>query len=294
VSPVLLGLHNFIRKNSTADMSSLRLLFVDDDESIRMTLPEILRRNGFEVRVAATVSEALAEINARPFDVLVSDLNIGDPGDGFTVVGAMRRTQPECTNFILTGYPAFESALEAIRNHVDDYIVKPANVDNLLQTIRDRVRTRGPRQNFLRKRVATVLRENAELILETVLQQLKTHPTVGRMPLSDAERLDYLPRFLHQMIDQLQSSHPQERSTALMETASEHGNIRRLQGYSASMLVVDIGLLDATIYETVEANLLDIDLSTLVMDLKWCNKIMQAQIMGSLEAFGQAETMQSA
>jgi YesN/AraC family two-component response regulator len=40
----------------------------------------------------------------------------------------MRRTKPDCVNLILTGYPAFETALEAIRNQVDDYIVKPAEI----------------------------------------------------------------------------------------------------------------------------------------------------------------------
>ena len=56
-------------------------------------------------------------------DVLIADLNVSPPGDGFTVVSAMRCTQPNCVNFILTGFPAFETALEAIRRHVDDYLL---------------------------------------------------------------------------------------------------------------------------------------------------------------------------
>ena len=105
------------------------VLFVDDETSVRLTFAAILRQNGFEVTVAATVAEALREINTQYFDALISDLNIGEPGDGFTVVSAMRRTQPTCTNLILTGYPAFETALQAIRNQVDDYLVKPANIE---------------------------------------------------------------------------------------------------------------------------------------------------------------------
>ena len=49
-------------------------------------------------------------MNHATFDVLLSDLNIGQPGDGFTVVSAMRRVQPKAATFILTGYPDFDTA----------------------------------------------------------------------------------------------------------------------------------------------------------------------------------------
>ncbi len=101
-----------------------------------LTLPEILRQHGFEVAVAATVPEALKIISTENFEVLLSDLNIGEPGDGFTVVSAMRRIQPSATTIILTGYPAFESALRAIQSQVDDYLVKPADIASLVGKIR--------------------------------------------------------------------------------------------------------------------------------------------------------------
>ena len=79
-----------------------------------MTMPLILQAHGFEATSVGTVAEALAEIGAHKFDVLISDLNIGQISDGFTVVSAMRRTQPDCVNFIVTGYPAISEALRAI------------------------------------------------------------------------------------------------------------------------------------------------------------------------------------
>jgi len=86
-------------------MEPVRVLFVDDEPGIRLTMPQILRQQGLRVRAVGTVSHALAEITSAQFDVLISDLNIGQPGDGFTVVSAMRRTQPKCVTIILTGYP---------------------------------------------------------------------------------------------------------------------------------------------------------------------------------------------
>jgi YesN/AraC family two-component response regulator len=89
---------------------------------------------------AATVPEGLALIAAEKYEILILDLNIGQPGDGFTVVSAMRRTQPEAITIILTGYPAFESALRAIREQVDDFITKPADMEELLTNLRQRSR----------------------------------------------------------------------------------------------------------------------------------------------------------
>lgn len=97
-------------------MPKTRLLFVDDEPNIRLTLPAVLEREGFAVTTAASVPEAVDLINREKFDILISDLNIGQPSDGFTVVSVMRRVQPEAFTFILTGYPDFESALQAIRN----------------------------------------------------------------------------------------------------------------------------------------------------------------------------------
>ena len=94
-----------------------------------------MQARGFDVRVAASVPEALAEIRTHKFDVLLSDLNIGKDGDGFTVVKAMRMAQPNCVTVLLTGYPGFESALQAIHDEVDDYFVKPAELDSLISTI---------------------------------------------------------------------------------------------------------------------------------------------------------------
>lgn len=116
-----------------------RILFVDDEPNIRLTLPSVLEHHGFEVKAAATVPEAIAQINASRFDVLISDLNVGETGDGFRVVGAMREKQPGCITVILTGYPAFETAVDAIRHKVDDYVVKPVDVGVLVKSLRDKL-----------------------------------------------------------------------------------------------------------------------------------------------------------
>ena len=94
-----------------ATLARGRLLFVDDEPSIRATLPLILRSRGFDVTVAASVEEAIDTMRRQPFDILLSDLNISQPGDGFLVVRAIRELNPRCLVIILTGYPALETAV---------------------------------------------------------------------------------------------------------------------------------------------------------------------------------------
>ncbi|HEY4660180.1 MAG TPA: response regulator [Terriglobales bacterium] len=117
--------------------SRRRILFVDDEPSIRLTLPPILEQHGFEVKAAANVAEAVAQIKASRFDVLISDLNVEENGDGFLVVSAMREKQPHCITLILTGFPGFETAVDALRLRVDDYVVKPVDVDTLINSLRN-------------------------------------------------------------------------------------------------------------------------------------------------------------
>jgi YesN/AraC family two-component response regulator len=95
------------------------------------------------VTSVGTVKEALDEMTSTQFNVLISDLNFDHPADGFIVVSAMRRTQPNCVTLILTGYPGFESALEVLRNHVDDYLVKPADIPVLVSLIESKLKQRN-------------------------------------------------------------------------------------------------------------------------------------------------------
>ena len=118
-----------------------RLLFVDDERSIRETLSSILRRHGFTVTLAATVPEALQLIDKQEFDILLCDLNIQREGDGFVVIRAMQATHPGCETVILTAYPGVESAIEGIRLHIEDYLIKPANAEALLALLAERLVT---------------------------------------------------------------------------------------------------------------------------------------------------------
>jgi len=204
-----------------------RLLFVDDEESIRLTLPPLLQTKGFEVRVAANVPEALIEINSYQFDVLITDLNISEKGDGFLIVSAMRHLQPHCVNLILTGYPALETAVQAIRSQVDDYLMKPSDVDYLVTTINEKLVSRG---NTLEQKFSSTGTEieAARQAREGTEQQTKQRSgdferirelTGSLLQLRDDERRK-LARDLHDSMGQLLAAVSIDLSFAERESAS--------------------------------------------------------------------------
>ncbi len=85
------------------------------------------------------MSSALAEITSGNFDVLVSDLNICQPRDGLSVLKAARDANPTCVCVILTGFPDDESKSQSLEAGADAYFIKPAEIDDLLQSIRQRL-----------------------------------------------------------------------------------------------------------------------------------------------------------
>lgn len=259
-----------------------RLLFVDDEPAIRVTLKAILGNHGFEVTTAATVGEALQKITSENFDVLISDLNIGNPGDGLTVVSAMRRTQPEAVTMILTGYPAFETALEAIRQQVDDYIVKPANIPTLVSAIESKL-TSSPRQRQLPppKRVAMILQENIARIEELWLASISKKHDPSELPLTHEQRVECLQSILNEVIRAAQSYSGEEPS-AHSNAASVEVIRRNLEGYTATVMLSQFCLLRRVIAQIVQENLLAVNLSYVVPDLARVNESLDEQAEAAL------------
>jgi ActR/RegA family two-component response regulator len=257
-------------------MSPLRMLFVDDEPSIRLTLPTILRMHGHSVEVAATVSEALSAIQSRKFDVLISDLNIGNPGDGFTVVSAMRRTQPECVTLILTGYPGFESALQAIRNQVDDYLVKPTQIERLVDTIERRVSQRTPHKPIPVKRVREIMRECQDEIIEATISALSSPRKSRKRDVRGG-----LPELLSALTVGLEPGRERES----FAQGAAFGALRREQGRSIDDLFEEFRALERSVYETVQENLLAADVSNLVPDLRAFNDHVQDVLRHAVNAF---------
>src|SRR5687768_14498516 len=93
-------------------------LVVEDDEAFRRLVAEILHSEGYEVDLVQSGDEAirLAQApQAHPFDVVVSDVRLGDGADGMEVLAAFRQHQPQTPVVLMTAFGDVESAMKAIQ-----------------------------------------------------------------------------------------------------------------------------------------------------------------------------------
>jgi DNA-binding response OmpR family regulator len=269
-----------------------RLLFVDDEPSLRVLLPTILEQHGFDVRVAATVSEALHCIANQRFEVLVSDLNIGEAGDGFTVVSAMRRTQPGTATFILTGYPAFESALEAIRQQVDDYFVKPANVETLVDRILTRLKEPpAERTGIPARRLPKLLEEHKREIFARWMESAQADERIRSTGLSNEAMADHLPVLIDEI---LTASSDLRLSADALQAARRHGKLRLQQGCSVEGMIREAHILHGVLCNLVQDNLLGADVSFLVTDIMRIGEAVQGFLEESLHSYFEGRAVEEA
>lgn len=260
-----------------------KVLFVDDEPTIRLTLPKILELHEFEVKTAASVSEALALIQSEKFDVLLSDLNIGEQSDGFTVVSAMRRVQPEALTIILTGYPAFESALQAIREQVDDYIAKPANVDELISTIKNKLTHRVKNVIAPKQRIAAIVSANFDAIIEKYVSRFRKKLLPASMTLTDDEITNDLPEALKQLL--LDQESFQGVTQPARAAARKHGRRRFAQGLGASVIIDEIRLIRSIIFRTIQQNIISVDVSYLIADMLRVSENLDELLKEAMDAF---------
>ncbi len=112
-------------------------LVVDDEEGIRFFLKETLTRAGHVVVTASNGEEALSQLRETAFDLVMLDLMLGGRVDGLRVLEAVRWRWPETVVIILTGHGSLESAMAAIREGVDGYLLKPVEPQQLRQAVQE-------------------------------------------------------------------------------------------------------------------------------------------------------------
>ena len=111
-----------------------RVLVVDDDEGIGDCICILLRRVGHECVVAQLGKDALARIDADPFDLVITDLRLPD-ATGLDIVAASKARHPDTQVILMTSYSSIESAITALRLGANDYIIKPFDNDDFLFSV---------------------------------------------------------------------------------------------------------------------------------------------------------------
>lgn len=111
-----------------------RILVVDDEENVRITTAAILEQEGYEVETASDGREALERIKHGNYGLVLTDLRMEDM-DGSALLSELHTKYPDIVTVVLTGYASIESSIDALRQGVYDYLVKPCVVDDLKRTV---------------------------------------------------------------------------------------------------------------------------------------------------------------
>lgn len=123
-------------------MSGGRILVVDDDEAIRLVISEALRRDGHEVKTAASVAEQFAALGSFDPDVLVTDVILPD-GNGLDVVPGILAKRPDLPVIVLSAQNTLTTAVRATEQGAFEYLPKPFDLDELRRAVRDGLKRRG-------------------------------------------------------------------------------------------------------------------------------------------------------
>jgi DNA-binding response OmpR family regulator len=277
-------------KMTTVDQKSEqpKILVVDDDETIRTTLSALLTFNQFRVTTAANVGEALHLIDTEPFDVLLSDLHMPGAADGFTVVSAMRHTNPDAVTLMYTGYPALDEAMSAILLQADEILLKPLAPPMLVAQIRERLQNRGTRKLTAIERVASILERDTPVTINDWLERVDREVELTRVPLNREQRAGHLPKLLEELVHRLRV--PRNLgSKQVSEAAVQHGKVRQSQGYTVPMIVEESRILQVSIFHTLQKNLSSVDFSLLLGDVMAIADEVDSQLKQTISSFmGQA------
>lgn len=262
-----------------------RLLLVDDNDVVRMTLSKILEGGGFHVATAANVNEAIKLIGSQPFDALLSDLHMPGAGDGLTVVSAMRHYNPKAVTMIFSGYPEMKEAAAAILMQADEILVKPMSPPVLIQTIKDRLKAGSSAAGRVTQTVAYIIEQDTQITIDDWLCRVDLEPDVITVKLSPNKRSAHLPHLFRDLVNRLRKPLPLGTRALTSTAAADHGVVRREQGYTAAMIVEESRMLQVSIFQTLQNNLHRVDFSLLLIGVMAIADEVDSQLAQAMSSY---------
>jgi YesN/AraC family two-component response regulator len=261
-----------------------RILIVDDDDLIRLSLKDVLEYEGFEVTSAKNVPDALKLITSNIYDVLLSDLHMPGAGDGLTVVSAMRHANPKAVTMLLSSFPEMDAASHAILLQADQILVKPMDMTALIAAIKERLAIGAPATRVVES-VATILERTTESTIQDWFARVQSDEALMSAAMTFDQRTSHLPQVFLDLVHRLRSFKSFGSKELVSHAAAKHGLDRRRQGYSAAMLVEESRILQVSVFHTLQKNLARIDFSILLTEVMTIADEIDSQLGQAMAAY---------
>ena len=266
-------------------MTRTKILLVDDNNDDIFLTRKALESKNCEVVSATSVTEALKQIATQPFDVLITDLHMPEPGDGFAVVTAMRHSQPDVVNLVCSSYPDVQKSMAAILLQADDVLVKPFPVEQLTALIDKGRLTSKPSLPPAKESVASILDRDVAITIQRWLLRVEQVKELNSLSLTAKQRTEYLPEMMRNITARLRADRTIEAVENPSPAAVAHGQLRYRQGYTAPLIVQESRMLQVCIFETIERNLATVDFAAVMSDIMIIADEVDAQLKQAIDSF---------
>ncbi len=144
-----------------------KILVVDDEESLRLTMKLKLKAAGFDVDVAEDGEAAIEKLKLQKFDAILLDINMPRMS-GIEALAIIRQQFPQTETIMLTGFADFSTAIDCLKNGARDYLVKPIDTTELITRLKSLLRSKSSEQALLE-----VQRQYMSIFFNDMMEPLK-------------------------------------------------------------------------------------------------------------------------
>ena len=137
------------------------VLIVDDDEMILESLETILKNEGYLTQTAKTGKEALTKTDNEFFNAVLIDIRLPDM-TGLELLSQIKDTTPKMKKLILTGYPDTPTAIDAVNQKADAYLVKPFDPEELLKLIAENIKNQKEELKYTQDKVLDYIKSRVK------------------------------------------------------------------------------------------------------------------------------------
>jgi len=137
------------------------ILIVDDDKSLLTSLAQILTNEGYQVDTADTGQKAIEKSKTQLYHLALLDIKLPDM-EGIQLLTAMKDTTPKMVRIIITGYPSLDNAVEAVNKGADGYVIKPIDINKLLDTVKKHLKQQDESRKYSEEKVKDFIETRAK------------------------------------------------------------------------------------------------------------------------------------